>query len=302
MAIDIVKLANGNVALYDSTSGDFLRGISPDIVEIECNEQGIVKVIQDNGNVEYFDPAEVANTEVVPAAAIPFAGDCAALATLLSTDFFFVSGGATDAASITYDNSVSGLTATNVQDAIDEVVTMLPTLQPTKNNYNSFASTNVSAVASFAIGFTDELYAVPIEIHADVTINAARIFVQTPAVGKMVIGIYDNSNGGFPGNKLVQTPEFDTNVGSFQSQSFANYVLKRGTYWVAYNANSAPSLYCFDPSNFANVLPMDSVGRRLNAIRNTGVPYNATMPATFGTYDLIDEYTFFPTIEFNVIP
>jgi hypothetical protein len=91
--IDIVKLANGNVAIYDSTSGDFINSLSPDIVEIECNVNGSVKVVQDNGSVEYIDPTNVANTEVVPAAPIAFSGTCADLAQLLSTDFFFVVSG-----------------------------------------------------------------------------------------------------------------------------------------------------------------------------------------------------------------
>jgi hypothetical protein len=91
--IDIVKLANGNVALYDTASGDFLSSLSPDIVEIQCNINGTVKVIQDNGNVEYFDPANISNTQVLPAAAIAFSGNCADLALLLSTDFFFVVSG-----------------------------------------------------------------------------------------------------------------------------------------------------------------------------------------------------------------
>ena len=124
--IDIVKLVNGNVALYDSGTGDFLSSLSPDVVEIECNANGTVKVVQDNGNVEYFDPAMVSNTQVLPAAAIPFSGTCSQLALLLSTDFFFVvSGGGGTASSITYNNTVSGLTATNVQDAIDELATDL---------------------------------------------------------------------------------------------------------------------------------------------------------------------------------
>jgi hypothetical protein len=100
--IDIVKLANGNVAIYDSTSGDFINSLSPDIVEIECNVNGSVKIVQDNGSVEYIDPATVQNTEVVPAAPIAFSGDCADLAQLLSTDFFFVvsGGGASDLATV----------------------------------------------------------------------------------------------------------------------------------------------------------------------------------------------------------
>lgn len=100
--IDIVKLANGNVAIYDSTSGDFINSLSPDIVEIECNVNGSVKVVQDNGSVEYIDPTNVANTEVVPAAPIAFSGTCADLAALLSSDFFFVvsGGGAGDLATV----------------------------------------------------------------------------------------------------------------------------------------------------------------------------------------------------------
>jgi hypothetical protein len=101
--INIVKLANGNVAVYDSTSGDFINSLNPDIVEIECNVNGSVKVEQDNGSVEYFDPANVANTQVVPAAAIPFTGDCSDLAALLASDFFFVvsgGGSASDLATV----------------------------------------------------------------------------------------------------------------------------------------------------------------------------------------------------------
>jgi hypothetical protein len=100
--IDIVKLANGNVAIYDNSSGDFINSLSPDIVEIECNVNGSVKIVQDNGSVEYIDPATVANTQVVPAAPIAFSGTCADLALLLSTDFFFVvsGGGVSDLATV----------------------------------------------------------------------------------------------------------------------------------------------------------------------------------------------------------
>ena len=105
--IDIVKLTNGNVGIYDSTSGDFINSLSPDVVEIECNVNGSVKVIQDNANVEYFDPSMVANTQVLPAAAIPFTGTCGDLALLLSTDFFFVvsGGGGTLATVLAAGNS-----------------------------------------------------------------------------------------------------------------------------------------------------------------------------------------------------
>lgn len=125
--IDIVKLANGNVAIYDSTSGDFINSLSPDIVEIECNVNGSVKVVQDNGSVEYIDPANVANTEVVPAAAIPFTGTCADLAALLSSDFFFVvsGGGATPTLTqvLTAGDSAGSLDITNLNSLYFDTAT-----------------------------------------------------------------------------------------------------------------------------------------------------------------------------------
>jgi hypothetical protein len=81
--ININKLSNGNIAVYDAISGDLLRALSSDIVEIECNQNGNVKVIQDNGNVEYFDPA---NIDLING--VSFTGDCEALAVILATDIF----------------------------------------------------------------------------------------------------------------------------------------------------------------------------------------------------------------------
>ena len=105
--INIVKLANGNVAIYNDTTSDFISMLSPDIVEIECNTNGTVKVIQDNGSVEYFDPANVANTQVLPAAPIAFSGSCGDLALLLSTDFFFVVSGGCGSLATLSDVSLS---------------------------------------------------------------------------------------------------------------------------------------------------------------------------------------------------
>ena len=119
--IDIVKLANGNVAIYDNTSGDFLFSLSPVIIEMQCNVNGSVRIVQNNDNFEFFDPAQVANTQVLPAAAIAFSGTCADLADILATDFFFEMTETIDAIDVNYDNTSSGLTSTNVQDAIDEL-------------------------------------------------------------------------------------------------------------------------------------------------------------------------------------
>lgn len=88
-AISIVKELNGNVFIYNNDTGDFVKSLSSDIIKIECNENGIVKIIMDNGSVEYFDPAMIVDTQILPASAIPFVGDCTDLSQLLATDFFF---------------------------------------------------------------------------------------------------------------------------------------------------------------------------------------------------------------------
>jgi hypothetical protein len=132
--IDIVKLANGNVAIYDTTTGDFIGSLSPDIVEIACNANGVVKVKQDNASVEYFDPADVANTQVLPAAAVPFTGDCVDLSELLSTDFFFVvSGGGAGAAIVPY--------------YADSVWTSL------QMDAKTVSTTNLGSNSAYAVGF-----------------------------------------------------------------------------------------------------------------------------------------------------
>jgi len=88
--ITIVKKANGNIFIlnYD-LAGEFVKSLSPDIIKIECNENDIVKVILDNGSVEYFDPSLVAELQIEPALPTSFVGDCIALAETLSIDFFY---------------------------------------------------------------------------------------------------------------------------------------------------------------------------------------------------------------------
>jgi hypothetical protein len=123
--IDIVKLLNGNVAIYDSLTSEFIKSLSPDIVEITCNPNNVVKVKQDNGSVEYFPVSNVSSTQVLPNAAIIFNGNCEDLSELLSTDFFFVvsgGGGGDDLATVlsvgnsagTFDIDLNGNDLLNV--------------------------------------------------------------------------------------------------------------------------------------------------------------------------------------------
>jgi hypothetical protein len=94
--IDIVKLDNsGQIAIYNTVTGDFITSYSPDYVKIATQTTfDTVKVTFDNNDAVYFRVDLVANTEIEPAAPVPFVGDVYDLAELLATDFFFdVSGG-----------------------------------------------------------------------------------------------------------------------------------------------------------------------------------------------------------------
>jgi hypothetical protein len=89
--IDIVKQTNGNVFIYNANTGAYVKSLTAEYVELICNDNKIVKLVQEAG-AEYFDPALVKSTQVLPAAAIPFIGNCLDLSQLLATDFFFELG------------------------------------------------------------------------------------------------------------------------------------------------------------------------------------------------------------------
>jgi hypothetical protein len=288
--IDIVKLDNGNVAIYDTTSGDFIRSLSPDIVEIDCNENGIVKVKQENGSVEYFDPALVTSTQVVPAAAVPFSGNCVDLSELLSTDFFFVvsGGGAVDAASVTYDNSTSGLVATDVQAAIDEVVDSNLFTRRASIGHNF----NYNGTPSGIVQVNDQNFLVyGFEMHGEQNISNLTIEVTNASAAgtKFVIGIYKNNGNGLPGSKVVQTTEFSGDLVAVQTYNFASPVnLKPGLYFYCIMSN-AGNMYCRALQS-VDALPVFGYSSTTTAplcrgLMSAPYAYNATMPATAPTID-----------------
>jgi len=93
--IDIVKIStSGQVAIYNAATGEFVTSYSPDNVKITTQTTtDTVKVTFDNNDAVYFNIDLVDNTQVQPAAAVPFVGNVYDLAELLATDFFFEVGG-----------------------------------------------------------------------------------------------------------------------------------------------------------------------------------------------------------------
>jgi hypothetical protein len=209
--INIVKLANGNVAIYDSTSGDFINSLNPDIVEIECNANGSVKVEQDNGSVEYFDPATVANTQVVPAAAIPFTGDCADLAALLASDFFFVvsGGGVSDLATVLAAGNSAG--ANDIDMNGNDLLNVAQITDSSGNfgNFGDYLQSTGSQIEWQGIVYTVELMdALTVDFYApyDLKINTTTNIKNAPTITILDDGAaYTLTNTIAVGSKITVT-------------------------------------------------------------------------------------------------
>lgn len=119
----IQKLTNGNVVLpIRTTKSNDSAVCTLQQVGFQLFVDGsFVKIAKDDFILGWISTADVTGTQVLPAASIPFTGNAQSLMNILATDFFFLSS-EEDAVDVIYDNTVSGLTATNVQDAIDEIV------------------------------------------------------------------------------------------------------------------------------------------------------------------------------------
>lgn len=119
----IQKLTNGNVVLpIRTTKSNDSAVCTVQQVGFQLFVDGsFVKITKDDFILGWISIADVTGTQVLPAASIPFTGTAQDLMDILAADFFFLSS-EEDAVDVIYDNTVSGLTAINVQDAIDEIV------------------------------------------------------------------------------------------------------------------------------------------------------------------------------------
>lgn len=100
----------------------------------------------------------------------------------------FVGGGASDASDINYDNSDSGLTATDVQDAIDEIVNGIETLADASllhaegtitagNTSVTISDANITANSYIDIYFWNR----PDVTYSNVTVSTGSVTVTIPA-------------------------------------------------------------------------------------------------------------------------
>ncbi len=269
--IDIVKLLNGNIGIYDTTSGDFIRSLSPDIVEIACNANGVVKVKQDNASVEYFDPAEVANTQVLPAAAVPFTGDCAALASLFATDFFFVvSGGGGGTVFEGYYPS----------GTFQDFLTIKPFLvAPSYPN--------------------DGFYGGIRRIKYECFVEDFRVRQISATTGTGIVGIYKYDNSANVWNKVVSETGLDLTSTATQVFTHATPVkLEPGIYAFGWHVSNSAQMLSIDAAAVDNIF---GVGSNLaNTSNNTPTlfsfskVYDGTLPNQVAVFSLVTTSNFNP--------
>lgn len=203
--INIVKLLNGNVAIYDNSSGDFLYSLSPVIIEMQCSINGTVRVVQNNDNFEFFQPAQVANTQVLPAAAIPFTGTCADLADILAADFFFELVG---------DDLASILSNGNNAGAYDIDMNGNDILNVTNINGSPYPPTSLGTVTSVGLTMPTAFNVANSPITSSGTINVT---------GAGLVSQYVRGNG--------TLANFPTNVGGGSSVSYyLNGSINQGTF------------------------------------------------------------------------
>jgi hypothetical protein len=192
--------------------------------------------------------------------------------------------GGSAAEDVTYDNLLSGLTATDVQAAIDELA---GGFKYWNGNYQHFHQTQsaITATSGALVFAANVLYAFPIEIKEDVTISELQIAYTAGVAGNSVYGLYGMENG-LPKNKIFQTTAFNNLTTGFQTYTLPTpLVVKKGIYFVAYNTSSAPSVYTFNRLAVKNIFgsTWSSNFGSISVIRLTaGYTYTGTLPATFG--------------------
>lgn len=201
---------------------------------------------------------------------------------------------------INYNNTSSGLTATNTQNAIDE----LQIYEYNTINNHSFLEINpIYSNQSTNIFVVNSLLCYGIYIKSKVTISNIQIAVTTGSIGNSVWGLYDSLNG-LPNNKIFQSTEFNNGVTGLQIYTLPSPItINAGLYFVSYATTSIPTIramnadalpYVFGDTNTSYNGPKKLVARSFT--------YSSTLPSNWGVITAYYENnTFIPYVLFKII-
>ena len=147
------------------------------------------------------------------------------------------------ATDVSYNNSVSLLTGTTIQSALDQNTSVTETFYTYRSGTTqhfqgpSRSWTNTTAFANVIIG-------IPLVIKKDVTVTNLKWFINTGAVGSSVFGLYSTENNS-PTTLLWQTSVFNTNTTGLLTYTFPTpIIIKKGFYLLAHHVESQISVKC----------------------------------------------------------
>jgi hypothetical protein len=150
--------------------------------------------------------------------------------------------------------------------------------------YHAFLEvTNYAGTASFAVWGNNILYAYPILLRTQVTIDQLLITTASTSAGASVWGLYNNSVNG--PNELV----FGTTPFSHASSSTKIYnlptalTIPSGLYWVAYNTDSIVSIAVNNGTQIINVIGSTNTFSNAHSVVSRAYTYTGNLPASFGT-------------------
>jgi hypothetical protein len=159
---------------------------------------------------------------------------------------------------VTYDNTTSGLTATTVKAAIDEVageISALPTVHPRWDNFGYRSGRYYGGL--FSIGFgtfvvaQNNLYIMPYIVARQNTFDRISISVTAFSAGNVRLGIY-NMVDGVPTTLVLDAGTASTSTNG-QKDITISQNLPAGLYGLASLFSSTPTVRDAGNTNFALV-------------------------------------------------
>jgi hypothetical protein len=212
----IIKQLNGNVHITDNL-GNIERVMNNQPTILWVNDNNNLHIVQQNDRYENIDVADIAATQILPAAEIPFAGTVNDLLTMLSANFFF--------------ELVNGDTITDGYPA---------------SSYQGFVNSNSLANNNFVI-VPDKIEGMVIDIKYPCTLEASRIRITAAVAGAAVAGIYKYDLVNDIWNLYAQVDSGGAfNLGSATTQESAypsQVVFEPGIYANVIHGNSAATIY-----------------------------------------------------------
>jgi len=245
--------------------------------------------------------------QVLPEQSVHFYGSAAQLLDVLANNIFSTTTvcifgcDVTAAVDVTYDNAVSGLAATDVQAAIDELAASSGGggIYYNKNIFQNMTAIVGTAGSSVALGANDLVY-YGIFIQERITVIDVRVTMVSGS-GNAAFAMYEATSSGAIGTKLFNSAQVAAGANVSNIYTFPSpQVFERGMYYFAVNQSGTCTYYAIAAGQ---TFPAFGGLANSAAQRNAGaavVAYNVTLPTSPPALSLLSVSV--PILYFNLQP